>query len=138
MSEKLTCSNDTLPDQSLPATAKDLQVGHFRNQNRSMPDAVKKPEKQRGRPFRPGVSGNPRGRPRGARNKRTRTLLEAAGAGGEMPLDFLLGLMRDSHSPIARRLEAAKAAGSFLHARLCAVEPKLSTAAADITKPREN
>jgi hypothetical protein len=58
---------DTLPDQSLLAIAKDLQVGHFRTQNRSMPDAVKKPEKQRGRPFRPGVSGNPRGRPRGAR-----------------------------------------------------------------------
>jgi hypothetical protein len=30
-----------------------------------------------------------------------------------MPLDFLLRLMRDPHSP--RRLEAAKAAAPFLH-----------------------
>jgi hypothetical protein len=29
-----------------------------------------------------------------------------------MPLDFLLRLMRDPHSPIARRLEAAKAAAN--------------------------
>jgi hypothetical protein len=37
MSEKLTCSNDTLPDQSLPATAKDLQVGHFRTHAAAWP-----------------------------------------------------------------------------------------------------
>jgi hypothetical protein len=29
--------------------------------------------KQRGRPFRPGASGNPRGRPNGARNRATVT-----------------------------------------------------------------
>ena len=29
--------------------------------------------KQRGRPFRPGASGNPRGRPKGARNRATVT-----------------------------------------------------------------
>jgi hypothetical protein len=39
--------------------------------------------------------------------------------------------LRDPQTPIARRLEAAKAAGPFLHARLCAVEPKLSTAVAE-------
>jgi len=37
MSEKLTCSNDTLPDQSLLATAKDLQVGHFRTRAAASP-----------------------------------------------------------------------------------------------------
>jgi hypothetical protein len=30
---------------------------------------------QRGRPFRPGQSGNPRGRPKGSRNKLTETLI---------------------------------------------------------------
>jgi hypothetical protein len=30
MSEKLTCSNDTLPDQSLLATAKDLHAAILR------------------------------------------------------------------------------------------------------------
>jgi hypothetical protein len=79
--------------------------------------------KQRGRPFKPGVSGNARGRPKGARNKRTRILLEAAEAGGEMPLDFLLRLMRDPRAPMTRRLEAAKAAAPFAHARLSPVEP---------------
>jgi hypothetical protein len=89
-------------------------------------DAVNKSGKQRGRPFRPGASGNPRGRPRGSLNKRTQTLLEAAEAGGEMPLDFLLRLMRDRHSPMARRLEAAKAAAPFLHPKLSAIDAKLS------------
>jgi hypothetical protein len=96
-----------------------------------MLDAVNKSGKQRGRPFRPGASGNPKGRPRGSLNKRTQTLLEAAEAGGEMPLDFLLRLMRDSHSPMARRLEAAKAAAPFLHPKLSAIDAKLSSVAGD-------
>jgi hypothetical protein len=89
-------------------------------------DAVNKSAKQRGRPFRPGESGNPRGRPFGSLNKRTRTLLEAAEAGGEMPLDFLLRLMRDTKAPLPRRIEAAKAAAPFLHPKLTAIDAKLS------------
>jgi hypothetical protein len=42
-----------------------------------------------------------------------------------MPLDFLLRLMRDPQSPIVRRLEAAKAAAPFVHAKLSAIEPSL-------------
>jgi hypothetical protein len=87
-------------------------------------DAVNNLKKQRGLPFKPGVSGNARGRPKGARNRRTRTLIEAAEAGGDMPLDFLLKLMRDPKESKNRRLEAAKAAAPFLHARLCPVEQK--------------
>ena len=84
-----------------------------------MLDTVNKSGKQRrGRPFRPGQSGNPRGRPRGSLNKRTRALLEAAEADGEMPLDFLLRLMRDPRVPKAKRLEAAKAAAPFCHPKL--------------------
>jgi hypothetical protein len=96
-----------------------------------MLDAVNKSGKQRGRPFRPGASGNPRGRPRGSLNKRTQTLLEAAKAGGDMPLDFLLRLMRDPHSPMARRIEAAKAAAPFLHPKLSAIDAKLNSVAGD-------
>ena len=88
-----------------------------------MLDAVNKSGKQRrGRPFRPGRSGNPRGRPRGSLNKRTRALLEAAEAGGEMPLDFLLRLMRDPREPKSKRLEAAKAAAPFCHSKLNAID----------------
>jgi hypothetical protein len=43
-----------------------------------------------------------------------------------MPLDFLLRLMRDPHSPMARRLEAAKAAAPFLHPKLSVIDAKLS------------
>jgi hypothetical protein len=99
-------------------------------------DAVNKSGKQRGRPFRPGASGNPRGRPRGSLNKRTQTLLEAAEAGGEMPLDFLLRLMRDPRAPIARRLEAAKAVAPFLHPKLSAIDAKLSPANAEQSSER--
>jgi hypothetical protein len=48
-----------------------------------------------------------------------------------MPLDFLLRLMRDPHSPMARRLEAAKAAAPFLHPKLTAIDAKLNSVAGD-------
>jgi hypothetical protein len=48
-----------------------------------------------------------------------------------MPLDFLLRLMRDPHTPMARRLEATKAAAPFLHPKLSAIDAKLSSAAGD-------
>src|SRR5262249_40212107 len=78
--------------------------------------------KQRGRPFKPGKSGNPHGRPRGSRNKRTRTLLEAAQSGGELPLDYMLRVMRDPNVPAKRRDEMAKAAAPFLHSKLTSIE----------------
>jgi len=103
-------------------------VGALLRDTSAVIDAVNKSRKQqRGRPFRPGRSGNPRGRPRGSLNKRTRALLEAAEAGGEMPLDFLLRLMRDPREPKSKRLEAAKAAAPFCHPKLSAVEAKLSS-----------
>ena len=76
----------------------------------------------RGRPFRPGVSGNPSGRPRGSRNKRSLASIEAAQASGQMPLDFLLLIMRNNTQPLERRLEAAKAAAPYCHARLASIE----------------
>jgi hypothetical protein len=84
--------------------------------------AVNNSRKQRGKPFKQGVSGNPRGRPRGSRNKRTRALIEAAQASGQMPLDFLLLIMRNNTKPLERRLEAAKAAAPYCHARLAPIE----------------
>jgi hypothetical protein len=85
-------------------------------------DAVNNFPKQRGRPFKPGASGNLRGRPRGSRNKRTRALVEAAQNGGELPLDYMLSVMRDPNAAAKRRDEMVKAAAPFLHARLASIE----------------
>jgi Family of unknown function (DUF5681) len=85
-------------------------------------DAVNNLRKQRGKPFKQGVSGNPRGRPRGSRNRRTRALIEAANAGGETPLDYMLRVMRDPSAPSKRRDEMAKAAAPYLHSKLAAIE----------------
>src|SRR5215471_8895940 len=87
-----------------------------------MLDAVNKSGKQRGRPFKPGASGNPHGRPRGSRNKRTQALLEAAQNGGELPLDYMLAVMRDPKAQARRRDDMAKAAAPYVHSRLASIE----------------
>jgi hypothetical protein len=87
-----------------------------------MLDAVNNSRKQRGRPFKSGVSGNPGGRPKGSRNKRTRALLEAAQVGGELPLDYMLAVMRDPKAQARRRDDMAKAAAPYVHSRLASVE----------------
>ena len=69
--------------------------------------------------YRPGA-----GRPKGARSKRTQLLEEAslkAAAGGIMPLDFILNIMRDEEQAMERRIEAAKVAIGYCHPRLASV-----------------
>ena len=39
-----------------------------------------------------------------------------------MPLDFMLAIMRDETQPLDRRFEAAKAASSYCHPKLSAIE----------------
>jgi len=87
-----------------------------------MLDTVNNSAKQRSRPFKRGTSGNPFGRPRGSRNKRARALVEAAQNGGELPLDYMLRVMRDPNAAAKRRDEMAKAAAPFLHSKLASIE----------------
>jgi hypothetical protein len=70
----------------------------------------------------------PRGgaRPNAGRKKGQATRLneearKAALAGGTSPLDFLLEAMRDDQREFSVRLDAAKAAAPYVHARLASV-----------------
>lgn len=96
-------------------------------------DAVNNPRKQRGRPFKPGISGNARGRPKGTRNKRTRALIEAAEAGGETPLQYMLRVMRDANADHKRRDAMATAAAPYLHPKISPVDQKLNNS---LTEPK--
>lgn len=77
--------------------------------------------------------GGPRagaGRKPGALNKATAKAREAAEAGGIMPLDFMLAVMRDERAERSERLDMAKAAAPYVHAKLSSIE---ATVDADVT-----
>lgn len=62
------------------------------------------------------------GRQKGTPNKATADSQAKAAAGGELPLDYMLRVMRDPAADYPRRDNMAKAAAPFLHAALKAVE----------------
>jgi len=62
------------------------------------------------------------GRKRGTPNKRSIAQVEAAEAGGVMPLEYLLSILRDPTESADRRMHAAMAAAPYCHARLKAIE----------------
>jgi hypothetical protein len=47
---------------------------------------------------------------------------QRAAAGGMMPLDYLLSIMRDENENKRERIDAAKAAAPYCHARLASTE----------------
>lgn len=63
------------------------------------------------------------GRKRGGHNKLTQEAVAKARSTGKMPLDYLLDVMRDSAADEARRIDAAKAAAPYCHARLQPIDP---------------
>jgi hypothetical protein len=62
------------------------------------------------------------GRPKGGANRINDEARRQALAGGQSPLDFLLSVMRDDDLPLERRVDAAKAAAPFVHAKLQALQ----------------
>src|SRR5262245_19898033 len=62
------------------------------------------------------------GRPRGAASRANEQVRQEAAETGELPLAYMLRIMRDPSQPIGRRDEMAKAAAPFCHSRLSSVE----------------
>ena len=61
------------------------------------------------------------GRKRGTPNRRTIAQREIV-ASGMMPLEFLCSVYRDPRLSLARRIEAAKCAAPYIHARISTTE----------------
>ena len=78
-----------------------------------MPRGGSKPGERRG------------GRQKGSRNKATRVLLDAVAASGEVPLDYMLRVMRDPEADVDRRDRMALGAAVFVHSRLASVEARV-------------
>ena len=64
------------------------------------------------------------GRKPGSRNKATLERMAALEAGGLMPLDYMLQVLRDEAATPAQRMDAAKYAAPYVHARLGSTELK--------------
>jgi hypothetical protein len=62
------------------------------------------------------------GRKPGAATKLNEAARAAAAEGGIMPLDYMLSILRDDLNDAATRMDAAKAAAPYVHARLAAME----------------
>lgn len=66
------------------------------------------------------------GRKKGGVNRVTQEAIAKAEAGGEMPLDYLLRIMRDMEADEAKRIDCAKAAAPYLHHKLNAIDGSLN------------
>lgn len=67
------------------------------------------------------------GRRRGSANRINAQAREKAMSGGISPLDYLLSVMRNRREPKRMRMDAAKAALPFVHARLAVTESVAGT-----------
>jgi hypothetical protein len=65
------------------------------------------------------------GRKPGALNKATQAAREKAEAEGILPLDYMLSIMRDEDATKAERMDMAKSAAPYIHARLSSIEAKV-------------
>lgn len=62
------------------------------------------------------------GRKAGGANRLTREAYERAQASGELPLDYLLRVMRDEEADEAKRIDCAKAAAPYLHPKRAPID----------------
>ena len=64
----------------------------------------------------------------GGTNRLTKEAVDKAKATGELPLDYLLRIMRDDKADEAKRIDCAKAAAQYCHAKLQPTDGNGSTA----------
>lgn len=67
------------------------------------------------------------GRKKGGSNRLTQEAVARASETGELPLDFLLRIMRDAGSDEAKRIDCAKAAAPYVHAKLTSIDAKVES-----------
>ena len=67
------------------------------------------------------------GRKPGSLSRFNREMVERASSGGDLPLDYMLEVMRDESLSIRLRIDAAKAAAPYVHQRLSAIAVDLTT-----------
>jgi len=64
------------------------------------------------------------GRKPGVSTRMNEEARKKAAEGGLMPLDYMLAILRDEDLPQESRMDAAKAAAPYVHAKLASVEHK--------------
>ena len=62
------------------------------------------------------------GRKKGAPNRRTAEVVRAVEESGLTPLEYLLGVMRDTDTDQRERMNAANMAAPYVHAKLSSIE----------------
>lgn len=62
------------------------------------------------------------GRKAGGANKASREAYERAQEGGELPLDYLLRVMRNEDTDEAKRIDCAKAAAPYIHPKRAPID----------------
>src|SRR3990167_8687886 len=82
----------------------------------STTEAVK--SKNGTRLWRKGESGNPKGKPKGTYAKFTLAQYKQAAAGGQLPLPFMLSVMRTETYSVELRLLAASHAAPYVHRKM--------------------
>jgi len=68
------------------------------------------------------------GRKKGGANRVTQKAIEQAKETGILPLDYLLSVMRDAEANKSQRIDCAKAAAQYLHAKLQPIDGNGSSA----------
>jgi len=64
---------------------------------------------------------------RGGINRFSRDLLENAAQSGQLPVDYMLEVMRDQSLDNRLRIDAAKAAAPYVHQKLSAISVDVTT-----------